>query len=184
MEAVRVCVSLDEDFIHEILDDKKLNFTNKIVDETGKRFLGSLLFASELSKIPVPKGLKQKSTPSLVVTAKKAKVCASPISMVTTSPIVVKSSTGSATKIDISSMMTIMQNMSTNEKVYKCSFCGEEIKAQGNMRRHIETKHLPSPDFKCLNCDYNSKQKPNLKRHYMAKHGMLEPAVQGMLLIL
>ena len=181
MDSMKVCLNLAEGLLVEVLESPKKIFC-KIVDETCERFLGTILFAPEAERIPAPKSQKKKLLPGLALTAKKAK---SVIPLATNaSSAVVQISTGAATKIDVSSMMTVMQNMSTNEKSYKCSFCGEENKAQSSMKRHIEIKHLPSPDFKCLNCGYSSKLKNNLKRHYMTKHGMPAPAAQGMLLAL
>ena len=178
-------MNLAADFLADILDDKKNSHLNKIFDETGEICQGTILFGSEAEQIPILKPMKKKMSPSLILTAKKSKVSDIPlVSSANASSTFVQTSTGSATKIDVSSMMTVMQNMSTNEKSYRCSFCGEEIKTQSSMKRHIETKHLPSPDFKCLNCDYSCKQKNNLKRHYMTKHGMPEPAAQGMMLAL
>ena len=178
-------MNLAADFLADILDDKRNSHLNKIFDETGEICQGTILFGSEAEQIPILKPMKKKMSPSLILTAKKSKVGDIPlVSSANASSTVVQTSTGSATKIDVSSMMTVMQNMSTNEKSYRCSFCGEEIKTHSSMKRHIETKHLPSPDFKCLNCDYSCKQKNNLKRHYMTKHCMPEPAAQGMMLAL
>ena len=85
-------------------------------------------------------------------------------------------------KVDVSSMMSVTQNLATNEKSYKCSFCGFESSHVSSVTRHIETKHLPSTVmFNCRSCQYSSKFKHNLLRHYMTKHDMPEPAAQGML---
>ena len=85
-------------------------------------------------------------------------------------------------KIDVSSMLTVMQDANSDERSYKCSFCGSECTHLTSMRRHIETKHLPnSVSYSCLTCDYISKHKFVLKKHYMAKHGMPEPAAQAMM---
>ena len=87
-----------------------------------------------------------------------------------------------APKIDVTSMMSITQNMSTNERSYKCSFCGQDTVLLSSMRRHIETKHLPSTaSFACQSCDYTTKLRYVLKNHYIGKHGMPELAARGMM---
>merc|ERR1712226_353950 len=86
-------------------------------------------------------------------------------------------------KIDVNSLMSIIEDMATREKSYKCSFCGSESTAVTSMRRHIQTKHMPnSATFNCLTCDYSTKHKFVLKNHYMNKHGMPEPAAQAMMI--
>ena len=87
-----------------------------------------------------------------------------------------------ASKIDVSSMMSSVENMATGEKSYKCSFCGSESAHLTSIRRHIETKHLPSTvSFDCRQCDYKTKLKFMLKKHYTNKHQMPEMAAQGMM---
>ena len=89
----------------------------------------------------------------------------------------------SGAKIDVSSMMSVIQNFSSNETTYKCSFCQAENKLLSSMKRHIEAKHLPSTTvFNCRSCSYSSKYKHDLKKHYMKRHSMPEPAAQGMML--
>ena len=86
-------------------------------------------------------------------------------------------------KIDTSSMVQVLQNFGSDEKSYRCSFCGFESKHMVSTRRHIETKHLPSAaEFKCLTCDYATKHKHALKKHYMTTHKMPELAAKGMLM--
>ena len=85
-------------------------------------------------------------------------------------------------KVDVSSMMSVNHNMSTNEKTFKCLFCDFETSHMRSITRHIETKHLPSSVvFNCRSCNYSSKFKHNLMRHYMKTHNMPAPAAEGML---
>ena len=88
----------------------------------------------------------------------------------------------SAPKIDVTSLITVVQNLGSDQKLYKCSFCGSECALIGSMKRHIETKHLPSTvSFDCRQCDYKTKLKFMLKKHYTNKHQMPEMAAQGMM---
>ena len=85
-------------------------------------------------------------------------------------------------KVDVSSMMSVNHNLSTNEKTFKFLFCTFETTHMRSITRHIETKHLPSSVvFNCRSCDYSSKFKHNLMRHYMKTHNMPAPAAEGML---
>ena len=104
------------------------------------------------------------------------------VSQQPTKPVQAMPVNSNAPKIDVTSMMSVTQNMSTQEKSYRCSFCGSESSHLTSMKRHIETKHLPSTtSFDCRNCEYKTKLKFMLKRHYMNKHAMPEPAAQGMM---
>ena len=88
----------------------------------------------------------------------------------------------SSAKIDVTSMMAVVQQMGSTEKSYKCSFCGQESAHVTSMRRHIEKIHLPnSTSFDCMSCEYKTKHKFVLKNHYMNKHGMPEPAALAMM---
>ena len=87
-----------------------------------------------------------------------------------------------AGKIDVSSMMSVVQSMSSDIKTFRCSFCGFESAHKVSTSRHIETKHLPNAaTFSCRTCSYSSKHKHALKKHYMSVHDMPEPAAQAML---
>ena len=86
-------------------------------------------------------------------------------------------------KIDVTSMMKVVQSMGSKDKTYQCSFCGSGTTLLSSMKRHIESKHLPSTVvFNCRSCSYSSKYKHDLKKHYMKTHNMPEPAAQGMLM--
>ena len=88
----------------------------------------------------------------------------------------------SAPKVDVSSMMSIVHSMATNERSYKCSFCNFETTHLTSMTRHIQIKHLPNTVmFKCRQCEFDTKFKHNLKSHYMKTHKMPEPAARGMM---
>ena len=138
---------------------------------------------TSFSKLPPIIGVKQISPakraslskgPMQKAKAIKGSAPALPNQVVTTS--------GGGGKVDVSSMMSVTQNLATNEKSYKCSFCGFESSHVSSVTRHIETKHLPSTVmFNCRSCQYSSKFKHNLKSHYMKAHNMPAPAAEGML---
>ena len=93
-----------------------------------------------------------------------------------------QASTAGVAKVDVSSMMSVNQNMSTNETTFKCLFCDFETSHKWSITRHIEIKHLPSNVvFNCRSCNYTAKFKHNLKSHYMKTHNMPAPAAEGML---
>ena len=93
-----------------------------------------------------------------------------------------QASTAGGAKVDVSSMMSVNQNMSTNETAFKCLFCDFETAHKRSITRHIEIKHLPSNVvFNCVNCGYTSKFKHDLLKHYISKHDMPKPAAQAML---
>ena len=85
-------------------------------------------------------------------------------------------------KADVSSLINTLIKPGSNEKLFQCSFCTYQSIRSGDVKRHIELKHLPSGIlFSCLTCGKTSKTKSNLKKHYMSVHNLLEPAANGML---
>ena len=118
------------------------------------------------------------------VTTKKLKTNPKPQPKMETRPATVNTAglSGNSPKIDVSSMMKIVQSVGSNDKTYQCAYCGSESTHMSSMKRHIESKHLPSTVvFNCRSCSYSSKYKHDLKKHYMKVHNMPEPAAQGML---
>ena len=85
-------------------------------------------------------------------------------------------------KADVSSLINTLIKPGSNEKLFQCSFCTYQSIRSGDVKRHIEMKHLPpSVLFSCLNCSRTFKAKSDLKKHYIKVHGLLEPAAQAML---
>ena len=85
-------------------------------------------------------------------------------------------------KVDVSSVISTVQNLKTNEKEFRCSMCQYVAKKMGNARRHVELTHFKSATvFQCLTCGKTSKLKADLKKHYMTVHKMPEHAAKAML---
>ena len=85
-------------------------------------------------------------------------------------------------KPDVSSMVLVVQSVSSSEKQFQCSFCDYRSPNMNNVKRHIEMKHVPSsPVFQCQTCTKTFKLKNDLKRHYMNVHKMPEQAAKAMI---
>lgn len=46
-----------------------------------------------------------------------------------------------------------------------CGFCGERLKTEAILKRHITETHLNEPNFKCVLCDMRFKRKAGLISH-------------------
>ena len=87
-----------------------------------------------------------------------------------------------SSKVDTSTLISVVQNLRTNEKEYRCSFCEYLSKNQANARRHVELKHIDTGIvFKCKTCGDTSKLKASMKRHYIKCHNMSPEAADAML---
>ena len=86
-------------------------------------------------------------------------------------------------KKDVTSLICTVFNPATNKKTFQCSFCLYNSGIQiGNMKRHIEQKHLPqSVVFKCLKCDGSFKNKETLKNHYKKVHLLLDLEIKDLM---
>ena len=186
---VEINIILADFMIHNLsLADEESQILKpyRIVDEKAQfSYLGSITFCPKQSKTsrgilksPPKRQLSGLSPVKKTNNATKQNKFASPPTKQVESPM----PSSVAPKIDVTSMMSVTLNMSNNEKSYKCSFCSQETALLTSMKRHIETKHLPSTtSFDCRNCEYKTKLKFMLKKHYMNKHAMPEPAAQGMM---
>ena len=86
------------------------------------------------------------------------------------------------TKTDPESLVNITQNLTTGQKSFQCGLCGHTASQKGNLKRHIEEKHLPkSTVFKCTICGSIANRKYNLKSHYVTKHSMTDYQAKAML---
>ena len=87
-----------------------------------------------------------------------------------------------SSKVDTSNLISIVQNLRTNEKEFRCSFCEYMSKSQANAKRHVELKHTGSSKaFKCQTCGFVFTLKAHLKAHYMKVHKMSEPAAKALI---
>ena len=87
-----------------------------------------------------------------------------------------------SSKVDTSNLISIVQNLRTNEKEFRCSFCEYISKIQANTKRHVEMNHLNAAEvFQCKTCGQSIKLKANLKRHYIKTHNMPPEAADAML---
>ena len=90
---------------------------------------------------------------------------------------------GSCGKVDVSSMVLLVQSMSSKEKQFQCSFCSYRSANGANVKRHLEMKHVPSSQvFQCQSCPNTRtfKLKNDLKRHYMKIHNISDAAAKVM----
>ena len=84
-------------------------------------------------------------------------------------------------KVDTSNLISIVQNLRTNEKEFRCSFCEYMSKSQANAKRHVELKHTGiCKAFKCQTCGTEFRLKAHLKGHYMKVHKMSETAAKAL----
>ena len=87
-----------------------------------------------------------------------------------------------SSKVDTSNLISVVQNLRTNEREYRCSFCEYVSKSQPNAKRHVELKHLNAGEvLQCKSCGQKIKLKASLKRHYMKTHNMPPEAAAAML---
>ena len=87
-----------------------------------------------------------------------------------------------SSKVDTSNLISVVQNLRTNEKEFRCSYCQYMSKSQANARRHVELNHLNAGEtFQCKTCGQNIKLKANLKRHYVKTHNMPPEAAAAIL---
>ena len=87
-----------------------------------------------------------------------------------------------SSKVDTSTLISVVQNLRTNEKEYRCSFCEYMSKEQRNVKRHVELKHIDTGSvFQCKTCGHTSKLKANLKRHYITCHNIPPEEAAAML---
>ena len=87
-----------------------------------------------------------------------------------------------SSKLDASNLVSVVQNLRTNEKEYRCSFCQYVSKDSRNARRHVELKHVYSGlVFQCKTCGKTATLKANLKAHYMKAHNMSSEAANSLL---
>ena len=86
-----------------------------------------------------------------------------------------------SSKVDTSTLISVVQNLRTNEKEYRCSFCEYLSKNQPNTKRHVELKHVNTGiAFHCKTCSKEFSLKAHLKGHYMKVHHLSEPAARAM----
>ena len=86
-----------------------------------------------------------------------------------------------SSKVDTSTLISVVQNLRTNEKEYRCSFCQYVSKCPRNARRHVEMKHVDTGVvFRCKVCPSTAKLKATLKNHYMKVHQMPDTAAKAM----
>ena len=190
MESVQVRLSFAEDMLKSY-SLPHFSVTGEIIDQVTQKLFGNIIIDSVRAKEQVlnrsdlqnPSNVKTKRPSGNVSSgcdSKKSKTKGSNLLPVASQIKVSVPSLGP--KVDVSSQMTVMQNMTTKETTYKCSYCGSETKLLSSMKRHIESKHLPtSTVFNCRTCEYSTKYKHDLKKHYMSRHGMPEPAAQAMI---
>ena len=87
-----------------------------------------------------------------------------------------------SSKVDTSTLISVVQNLKTNEKEFRCSFCQYFSKTQANTKRHIDLNHVNSGVvLQCKTCGKTSKLKANLKAHYIKAHNMSAEAANSML---
>ena len=76
-----------------------------------------------------------------------------------------------SSNVDTSNLISVVQNLRTNEKEFRCSFCEYMSKSQANAKRHVELKHTGiCKAFKCQTCGAESRLKADLKKHYIKVH--------------
>ena len=81
-----------------------------------------------------------------------------------------------------SDMIKIMQDFQSEKKTFCCVVCRYESGSSGNIKRHVQMKHMPKTvALNCLQCPSSFSLRQTLKRHYMQVHELLEPAAQAML---
>ena len=58
-------------------------------------------------------------------------------------------------------------------KVYECETCNTKFMRKADLKVHMQSKHIKSPEdiFKCDKCNAEFKYNKNLKRHWLEKHG-------------
>ena len=135
---------------------------------------------TQLNSLSVNQSPKRKKTFAGPVIQKKPKSKPACLQL----PVDNSKSNGNFTTIKPSAeaLISITQNLTTGEKSYQCTICGQTSSAKGNVKRHIELKHLPKTTvLKCQLCEYTANLKFSLKSHYTGKHSLPEQAAKAMI---
>ena len=186
---ISVSVDLAVNLLKQILANQTVNEHLKIISSIGCTELGSVRFEnSENFNIPKVASLKRfppalkKAAPA--VKAKQTSKLPKPIltSALNTSNNDYAILSAASSKVDTSTLISVVQNLRTNEKEYRCSFCEYKSKSQRNAKRHVELKHVDTGVlFRCKMCPKTNKLKADLKSHYMKAHQMPDQAAKAML---
>ena len=57
---------------------------------------------------------------------------------------------------------------------YHCSICNTDVSTEGNMKRHMESKHGYKKKFDCKDCNKQYPNKSNLIRHINSIHKQIK----------
>ena len=172
--------------ISEFLQFPDFEVCHPICHQINQSQIGTISFNQSALNEHLNLKLKRQVSSATVsaVAERKLKLISKPKMNAKPATLTVDTASVSAnSKVDVSSMMKVVQSMDSNDKTYQCSFCGSQTSLLSSMKRHIECKHLPSTVvFNCRSCAYSSKYKHDLKKHYIKVHNMPEPAAQGMMI--
>ncbi len=182
-EMFEVKLTLLEELFPKVVDSSPTCFSLW----TGENLYGGDLLLKQSDSSALRLDLKPKlkrqhpSNAEIIANGKKSKVAANKRTCVDSASFVLVTEEVTA-KVDVSSMISIVQNLKSKEKEFRCSMCPYVTKQIGNAKRHVELNHLERElSFRCLTCQEVFSLKANLKRHYIKVHKMLEEAAKAML---
>ena len=184
-DSISVAITLYDELVSEIVNDSLPKDPLKIVSFdyinrgliTFQKCHSSPQMVSSLKRPPSKTFLGVQ--PKQVIKRPKPSPKPEPVANNEISDYAVLSAASS--KVDTSTLISVVQNLRTNEKEYRCSFCEYKSNSQRNAKRHVEMKHVDTGVlFRCKMCSTTSKLKATLKSHYMKVHQMPDTAAKAM----
>ena len=182
---VSVHIALEFNLLQQLIGYKPVNKQLKVISPDDYTEHGSIRFQKcenmDIPKVSSLKRLPPKAAP--VVKAKQVpKVPKTMLPSRLDSFCNYAVLSAASSKVDTSTLISVVQNLRTNEKEYRCSFCEYFSKDFRNARRHVELKHVDTGIiFQCKTCGGDFSLKAHLKSHYMKVHQLPEPAAKAML---
>ena len=186
---ISVALELQLDLLDEILSEQLQAKTLKLISSENDNPRGLVRVGKYVGKTSQVSPLKRSVSkvsqdPKTRIPPKQAKPKPSPVpnsgNQNSASDYAVLSA--AASKVDTSTLISVVQNLKTNEKEFRCSFCQYVSKNSANTKRHIDLNHVNSGVvLQCKTCGKTSKLKANLKAHYMKAHSMSAEAANCML---
>ena len=192
VDLISVIIDFNSDFAYQLCTDQSKNGYLNLVSPYDYAQQGCIRFEKSQGSHPRKISLSKRVEPDKNSGAKPKKISKSsdPDHKISSKPLSGVNNVGSdyalvsaaSHKVDTSNLISIVQNLRTNEKEFRCSFCQYVSKSQANTKRHLEIKHIDNGVvFQCKMCPVTIKLKANLKNHYMKIHQVPEEAAKAML---
>ena len=188
-DLISVCIDVQESLLNDILNEQVKTEMLKLVSLRDEGFQGYVtLEMCDQNKLDVPNLKRIASRSSQILKPRVASKQPKPVPPAISNPSSnsVKGDyavlSAASSKVDTSTLISVVQNLKTNEKEFRCSFCQYVSKNQANTKRHIDLNHVNSGVvLQCKTCGKTSNLKANSKQHYVKSHNMSPEAANCML---